>query len=747
MNFQALADTFFAPTGILSVEKTADGGCGTIRIVAGNKKYIDPIIHPPGPVPPGIGFVEHAEFQPNTPYEMYLPKDKGFEELCYRGAVLREPVHTYVHLNALGVWFDIFVLPLDCCDGDVCYCAYTAIPCSAADIGLTSSNSNSTSEDVLKTCIKLHEAKDFRLTLNEVINDIRFFCRAESCVILLRSGVDNDTYVLASDVAENTSLKHMSHFSNFNELVASWEGMIGTSDCVIIKNEEDMDYFSRVNNPWYLSLVEAGIKTIILFPLRHDNEILGYLWATNFDTNNTMRIKEAMELMTFFISSKIATHRMMERLKKISYSDVLTELPSRFACADKIAELVKKGERFITVSIDINHFKSINDTLGFESGNQVLIRIAKRWKKITESRLTTTQNYIARISGDEFALIIRDYRSEEDVLHTIKQYETALEKRLTVDECDLHMTAAFGYAEFPVDADGADSIMSCANAAMREVKRANSSNHILRFYAELLKSEHILVIESKIRAALENDTIFFNLQPQFDMEHKLRGFEALARMRDDNGGVISPGEFIPVAEKVGLIDKVDGAVFRKAMLFFGELLRKTDEKLILSVNASVRHLMKNDFLDEIRELLAESGVPAECLEIEITESIMIDSAEKALQCISELRKMGVKLAIDDFGTGYSALSYLNNFPANLLKIDKSFVDKMNTSESSRQYVAAIISMGHIMGFDVIAEGVEEEEQLRTLKEIGCDFIQGFIWGRPLMPDDAAKLTDNTGGCY
>jgi EAL domain-containing protein (putative c-di-GMP-specific phosphodiesterase class I) len=152
--------------------------------------------------------------------------------------------------------------------------------------------------------------------------------------------------------------------------------------------------------------------------------------------------------------------------------------------------------------------------------------------------------------------------------------------------------------------------------------------------------------------------------------------------------------------------------------------------------------MRNDFIDEIRNLLRDSGIPADKLEIEITESIMIDSVDKALQCIAEIKSMGIQIAIDDFGTGYSSLSYLNRFPANLLKIDKSFIDKMNTNESSRQYVAAIISMGHIMGFDVISEGVEEPEQLETLRSIGCDYIQGFLWGRPLSAEDAEKLVLN-----
>ena len=149
--------------------------------------------------------------------------------------------------------------------------------------------------------------------------------------------------------------------------------------------------------------------------------------------------------------------------------------------------------------------------------------------------------------------------------------------------------------------------------------------------------------------------------------------------------------------------------------------------------------MKDTFADEIRGLLESSGIPAKQLELEITESIMIESMDKAMNCINEIKKMGVLIAIDDFGTGYSSLSYLNSFPADLLKIDKSFIDKMNTGSSAKQYVAAIISMGHILGFDVISEGVEEQEQLETLREIGCDYIQGYIWGRPLPPEEAEKI--------
>lgn len=433
-----------------------------------------------------------------------------------------------------------------------------------------------------------------------------------------------------------------------------------------------------------------------------------------------------------------------ERMTKLAVTDRLTSLPNRFACGEITRRYIKRGEDFAAVSIDVNNFKSINDTMGYATGNKILIEIAERLKAVQESE-TSTEQAVARLSGDEFALLIRRYTSEEQVLDIIKKYESAINSVITIDGCDLYITASFGYAFYPNDAVTADALFICANAAMEEVKRAGSSRHIMRFTPNIIKEERTLELESRLRTALDSDGIYFNLQPQFDLSHRLRGFEALARMNDENGRPISPGEFIPVAEKVGLVDKIDGAVLRKSAEFFGPLLKKSGLDITLSVNVSVRHLMNNDFIDELKNVLETTGIPADHFEIEITESIMIDSVDKALRVISEVEKLGVKIAIDDFGTGYSSLSYLNKFPADLLKIDKSFIDTMNTNDSSRQYVAAIISIGHIMGFDVISEGVEDTEQLDTLKEIGCDYIQGFIWGKPLSMAEAEKVVLSQAG--
>ena len=428
-----------------------------------------------------------------------------------------------------------------------------------------------------------------------------------------------------------------------------------------------------------------------------------------------------------------------ESLRVQAVTDMLTGLPNWFATTELIEELIKKKEPFADVTIDMNGFKVINDTMGFDVGNEVLIEAAKRWKAVADGGASGTLDFVSRLSGDEFTLIIREFESDEDILNSIRMYEAALKDQMDNIGYDFFLTASFGYSVFPYDCGDMDDLISYSMLAMQEVKKEASSEHIKKFTKDLLKKENTLEMESKIKNALDNDTVYYMLQPQYDMDHKLRGFEALARMKDEDGSFISPADFIPVAEKAGLIDRVDSAVFRKAASFVGDLIKETGSDVMLSLNVSVKHLMKKDFLVEVSNLIASSGIPAGQLELEITESIMIESVEKAMHCINEIRKMGVKIAIDDFGTGYSSLSYLNNFPAHLLKIDKSFIDKMNSSDSSKQYVAAIISLGHVMGFNVIAEGVEEESQIETLHNIGCNYIQGYIWGRPLPSEEAGKL--------
>ncbi len=482
------------------------------------------------------------------------------------------------------------------------------------------------------------------------------------------------------------------------------------------------------------------ISAAIILLIQTSALLLGIFVKGNYTSIPGVFISVVTIVVVYIIFKKnMKLERYQSKILEQATTDILTGLPNGFAGTELIRALVKRNVPFAVVSIDINGFKSINDTMGFEMGNRVLIEIASIWKRIAESGLSRTLDFITRVNGDEFSLIIREFRTYDDIVKTIMQYEEALGRKIKLDGYEFFINASFGYAIYPADSDDSDSVFSNAVAAMKEIKRIGSGEHILRYSPELVRTHNQLILDNKVRYAIEKDLVFFNLQPQYDMSHKLRGFEALARMKDIEGNILSPDEFIPAAERLGRIDEIDLAVYWKSAMFFGELIRKSGADITLSINVSVKHLMKSDFIDEIKKLLKDSGIPARQLEIEITESIMIESPEKAVESLNGLKEMGLSIAIDDFGTGYSSLSYLNSFPSDILKIDKSFIDKMNENDSSKKYVEAIISLAHVLDFKVIAEGAEEQEQLDTLRKIDCDYVQGFYWGRPLPAEKAEEL--------
>ena len=445
----------------------------------------------------------------------------------------------------------------------------------------------------------------------------------------------------------------------------------------------------------------------------------------------------ATVVLLYFYNVRMNKYQV--KLRDQAVTDGLTGLPNQFANKTFITELGKRGELFCVAVLRLRKLKSIKSVMGQETVNALIVEIAKRFNRIVDARLSETNDFVAYLGDGEFSIVMRKYKSCDDVEWSLLRYEDALMERVTIDGCDFYPMAYIGYAEYPTDVDDCETLPICARLAAAEAKHIVDDHRICRFTSEMMDAERAIETERKIRAALENGALYYVLQSQYDMEHKLSGFEALARIADEDGSVIEPSCFIPIAEKVGIVDRVDFTVFKKSAEFFGKLLQKTNADITLSVNVSVKYLMKNSFIDEVKEILETSGVPAGRVEVEITESVMIDSAEKALQRIDELKRMGLMIAIDDFGTGYSSLSYLNSFPADKLKIDKAFIEKMNTSEIARQYVAVIISIGHVMNLKVISEGVEEPEQLETLSSIGCDYIQGFVWGRPMSPQDAEKL--------
>ena len=478
-----------------------------------------------------------------------------------------------------------------------------------------------------------------------------------------------------------------------------------------------------------LTMVLAQFPALVvsLF-VRHN-----YMSIAGFFSNNLI----LCSILLLYINNR-KIERYQCEMQEYTTTDMLTKLPNRLACHMYLEELVRCNASFAIAILNLNHFKNIKSTMGQAVGDDVLAEIASRLKAVSSTGKSSTRIYIAYNGSDEFTLIIRSYNKDK-LLTILENYQSAVSKPITISGCEYFITSRVGYAEYPHDAKNIESLYTCALIAMTNARNHADKNYILGFTSDMYSQERELETERKIRDSLKEDRLHFYLQPQYDISHNLRGFEVLARIFNPDGTIVNPSEFIPVAEKVGLIDSIDNAVFKESAQFLSDLIRRTNTDIIFSVNVSVRHLMKKNFINEVKEILDSADIPANRIEIEITESIMINSIDEALNSINELKGLGLNIAIDDFGTGYSSLSYLNNFPSDIIKIDKSFIEKITFGNSHKQYVAAIISIGHIMNFKVVAEGVETAEELEILRSIGCDYVHGFYWGVPMPPEEAEKL--------
>lgn len=426
-----------------------------------------------------------------------------------------------------------------------------------------------------------------------------------------------------------------------------------------------------------------------------------------------------------------------EALYKLAYNDSLTGLPNRRAFDDQIATLInsQKSKKFALAVIDLDNFKGINDSIGHECGDGVLCEVAKRWRAVLKD-----DEFIARQGGDEFIIIIRNYEDEEYVKNRMSEFLDALSDEMVIMNNCFFASASFGVACFPIHASDSENLFRYADMAMYQAKISKTDKIKLFDISMVAPVENEYMYDRLIRSNLQNDSFEIMFQPQFKAStHELRGFEALLRMKDDYGRYVSADKFIPYAEKSKLIFDIDRWVLNNAMKLIKPYYILSRSDFILSINISALHLQNESLFDDIACSLRMHEFPSKNLEIEITETSLVSSVANATMLLNKIKKLGIKVALDDFGTGYASLSNLSDLPIDLLKIDKVFMDKMLMDAKNKNFVSAIISMGHIFNFEVIAEGVEYEIQLDVLKKLGCDYIQGFLWGRPLSMDVVDKF--------
>ena len=409
MDLKQFSDFFLPSTCIISVEKFPDGSYGNIRIVTGNDTYMDTAKYYREF---GTETVTIREFVPNQPYETYIPKDMNFEDSCYRCAILGKTIHSYVKLERFDFWINFSMIPLHSDSENTGYCIYSQELTKEVDTKMQSNISHETAESVLSTCIKLHRKSDLKSAMNEIIKDIRDLCGASQCCILMSDFSQRKCSVLC-EAMNDEKLKSIQYYldtyDDFFGIVASWDETISGSTCLIISNEHDMNTLKERNPKWHKSLVLASVKSLVLFPLKSDDETLGYLWALNFNTEDTPHIKETLELVTFFIASEISRHQLMSRLKTLSSMDMLTGVFNRNAMNNRVEILTvdNKNKTMGIVFADLNGLKRVNDCEGHFAGDLLI----KNASLVLQKCFSEYEIY--RAGGDEFMIIALDISGEE----------------------------------------------------------------------------------------------------------------------------------------------------------------------------------------------------------------------------------------------------------------------------------------------------------------------------------------------
>lgn len=420
-----------------------------------------------------------------------------------------------------------------------------------------------------------------------------------------------------------------------------------------------------------------------------------------------------------------------ELLEYQAHHDELTHLCNRLLFMDRLTHAIHKAKReegqLAVLFIDLDRFKEINDSLGHEIGDHVLINVANRLKENLREVDT-----IARLGGDEFALILEGISELHIIDEIAEKMVEILREPITIDQHLLYITSSIGISLYPIDGESAQSLLRNADSAMYKAKEEGRNSY--QYYTEELTQRAIewVALESNLRRAIEKQEFVVYYQPQMNGEsEKMIGMEALVRWMDPERGIVSPAEFIPLAEDTGMILAIDAFVMRSAIQQMVAWRKEGFDPGILSLNLAMKQLWKDSFVDSFQALLNELECKAEWVELEVTEGEIMKNPEKAIAILQRLHEMGVLLAIDDFGTGYSSLSYLKRLPLDILKIDQSFIRGIPDHNEDVAIVRSTITLAKSMGMSVIAEGVETLEQKEFLVENGCSNIQGYFYSRPI----------------
>lgn len=505
------------------------------------------------------------------------------------------------------------------------------------------------------------------------------------------------------------------------------EWAIGRNPKILNSGRHDETFFRDM----WIAIEKAGQWRGEIWNRRKDGSIYPE-WL------NISSVRDINGKLTNFVAvfSDISSiKRSQELLDHLAHHDALTDLPNRLLLTERLRQAMKHAERnrsqLAVIFIDLDRFKNINDSLGHAAGDRVLQNIAE----VLEENLRKDDT-VARIGGDEFVLLLEEVHEPESVGAAVEKLMEQLSAPIKIERQEISVTASVGISMYPGDGDDVSTLLANADAAMYRAKDEGRNSY--QFYTADLTSSAFerVLLENNLRQALAKEEFYLLFQPQFDMrDQRFIGAESLLRWQHPELGTVSPAKFIPIAEESGLIHAIGLWVLRTACRQGKTWFDQGIKFGHISVNVAGPQIQRGDLVKEVAEVLSETGLPPAMLELEVTEGFIMRQAESAIKQLKALRSLGVKLSIDDFGTGYSSLSYLKQLPINKLKIDQSFVRDIPSDVEDIAICKAVIGLGKAMQLTVIAEGVETQEQVDFLKESGCDEGQGYLYSRPISPQE------------
>ncbi|PPD38095.1 MAG: diguanylate cyclase [Methylobacter sp.] len=490
------------------------------------------------------------------------------------------------------------------------------------------------------------------------------------------------------------------------------------------------------------------MKSLLAVPISHATHVYGRIYLCDKWNGEAFTAEDELLAMSFAnsLSLVLDNAREMEEILKVQTSldhlahhDALTGLPNRLLASDRLtlalAHAQRQGGRVAVLFIDLDNFKQTNDSFGHSVGDRLLTIVAGRL-----SGCTRAGDSLARLSGDEFLLMLPDVSDIQDAATVAQKILATLAPSCHIENYEIFMSASIGISLFPDDAVNVEDLLRFADTAMFHVKQGGRNSY--QFFTETMNERirQYTRIESALRHAIGRDELELHYQPQVDVESgRIIGMEALLRWHNPELGPISPAEFIPIAEDTGLIGDIGEWVLLTACSQGKRWADMGFDGLRLAVNVSAFQFRKKDFAVAVRRILAASGIPPGMLELEITESAMMDKIDEVITALDELYTLDIGISIDDFGTGYSSLSRLKKLPISVLKIDRSFVNDVTINTDDAAIAIAIITLGHSLRLRVIAEGVETQDQLAFLVRHGCDEIQGYLFSKPVPVDEFTAL--------